>query len=78
MVELHSMTISNSMALRNNLLHLLFILISICCIHAQQLPIGWASVDGGTIRGLGGESITVTNRAEFVEAVISRQVPMDY
>ncbi|MEL6720816.1 MAG: hypothetical protein AAFP82_19085, partial [Bacteroidota bacterium] len=40
---------------------------------AQSQPIGWASLNGGTTGGFGGERIIVDNRQDFVAAVSSNE-----
>ncbi|HOQ04626.1 MAG TPA: LamG domain-containing protein [Anaerohalosphaeraceae bacterium] len=39
------------------------------CFAVDSEPIGWATAAGGTTGGQGGEVVTVTNKAEFVNAV---------
>lgn len=48
---------------------LLVILLCRPCLAVDAEPIGWATLAGGTTGGQGGEVVTVTNKAEFVNAV---------
>lgn len=39
------------------------------CLAADESPIGWATLAGGTTGGQGGQVVTVTNKAQFTSAV---------
>ncbi|KAA3635844.1 MAG: T9SS C-terminal target domain-containing protein [Bacteroidetes bacterium] len=42
----------------------------------QSQPVGWASLNGGVTGGLGGDVVTVDNRAEFIAYVSFNDDPM--
>ncbi|MCB0639217.1 MAG: hypothetical protein KDC54_21470 [Lewinella sp.] len=44
-------------------------LLLVLSLSAQTTPVGWASLNGGTTGGEGGETVTVTNRTELIAAV---------
>ena len=47
-----------------------FFLLGIAAAFAQPSPVGWASLNGGTIGGFGGETVIITNRAQFLANVL--------
>ncbi|WP_198664821.1 Ig-like domain-containing protein [Lewinella sp. IMCC34191] len=57
----------------------LFLLISLlsfpfsAALNAQDMPVGWASANGGTTGGVGGEEVTVTSRSELALALLGNE-----
>ncbi|MCE5185943.1 MAG: hypothetical protein LLF76_07440 [Planctomycetaceae bacterium] len=51
------------------ILFLFVLLLCRPCLAVDSEPIGWATLDGGTTGGQGGEVVTVTNKADFMSAV---------